>query len=207
MTPREINSGKQTFIEETRRKQIIDAALQTIAVQGYSQTTFAKIAEQLGITKGLITYHFNGKQDLIGSVIYTIINNQAAYIKTCVNQRETATDKLRTYIEASLEYIERNRPHFVALVDLWGSFTSADQKHAFSQTFYGPCISQLQAIIQTGQENGEFSQFDAKTMTHVLQGAIDGVMLQWVFDPNVFALADCTHAIVEIFVQRASKKS
>ena len=45
---------KKTFIEEARRKQIIDAALQTIAEQGYTQTSFAEIAKSLGITKGLI---------------------------------------------------------------------------------------------------------------------------------------------------------
>ena len=65
---------KKTFIEEARRKQIIDAALQTIAEQGYTQTSFAEIAKSLGITKGLIAYHFNGKHDLITSAIHTILN-------------------------------------------------------------------------------------------------------------------------------------
>lgn len=200
-------SNQPTFIEEARRSQIIEAALRTIAERGYAQSSFAEIAAQLGITKGLIAYHFNGKQDLIASVIRTIIINQATYIKGRVAECETAVDKLRVYIEASLEYIEHNRTHFVSLVDLWGSFTSPEEKHAFNQTFYGPCISQLQVIYQLGQERGEFGQFDYKMMTHILQGAIDGVMLQWVFDPNVYQLTQCTSWIIDTFLKQALKEA
>ncbi|MCE1252343.1 MAG: TetR/AcrR family transcriptional regulator [Anaerolineae bacterium] len=198
---------KPTFIEEARRKQIVDAALQTIAGQGYSQTSFAEIAKSLGITKGLIAYHFKGKQDLIASVLRTIIDNQAAYLRSKLVTYESATDKLRIYIIASLEYIETNRAHFVALVDLWGSFTSPEEKRAFNKTFYGPCISQLQEIIQLGQQTGEFGPFDPKILTHILQGALDGVMLQWVFDPNVYRLTDCTDELVETFLHQVLRKS
>jgi len=199
--------GQPTFIEEARRKQIIDAALQTIAEQGYSQTSFAEIAKSLGITKGLIAYHFNGKQDLIASVLRTIIDNQAAYLRARLAEQATATEKLRVYILAGLEYIEINRPHFVALVDLWGSFTSPEEKHAFNKTFYGPCISQLRDIIQLGQQTGEFGSFDSKILTHILQGALDGVMLQWVFDPNIYRLTDCTPELIETFLHQAVRKS
>jgi len=197
---------KKTFIEEARRKQIIDAALQTIAERGYTQTSFADIAKNLGITKGLIAYHFEGKADLIASVLRTIINNQAAYIHTQLEEQETATDKLRTYITASLEYIENNRTHFVALVDLWGTFTSAEEKRAFNKTFYGPCISQLREIFHLGQENGEFGNFNSKLLTHILQGALDGVMLQWVFDPDLYRLTDCTGDISRTFLQQAVRR-
>ena len=106
---------KKTFIEEARRKQIIDAALQTIAEQGYTQTSFAEIAKSLGITKGLIAYHFNGKHDLITSAIHTILNRQGAYIRGRVEEESKGSDKLRVYIEASFEYISQNRSQFVAL--------------------------------------------------------------------------------------------
>jgi len=198
---------KPTFIEEARRKQIIDAALQTIAEQGYTQTSFAEIAKSLGITKGLIAYHFNGKQDLIASVLRTIIENQAAYLRIRLAEQSTATAKLRVYISASLEYIEQNRAHFIALVDLWGSFTSPEEKHAFNKTFYGPCISQLRDIVQLGQQTGEFGSFDSKTLTHILQGALDGVMLQWVFDPTVYQLTDCAPEMIEIFLNQVVRKS
>jgi AcrR family transcriptional regulator len=196
----------QTFIEEARRKQIIDAALQTIADQGYTQTSFAEIAKGLGITKGLIAYHFNGKHDLITSAIHTILNRQGAYIKSHVETQEDAGEKLRAYIESSFEYIKQNRSHFIALVDLWGSFTSSEEKEAFSQTAYDPCRAHLKKIFRIGKEQKAFVKLDEQVMATVIQGAIDGVMLQWVFDPEAVDLKDASRELCELFVKRVKKE-
>jgi AcrR family transcriptional regulator len=195
----------QTFIEEARRKQIIDAALQTIAEQGYTQTSFAEIAKGLGITKGLIAYHFNGKHDLITSAIHTILNRQGAYIKSHVDGKEIASEKLQAYIGSSFEYIEQNRSHFVALVDLWGSFTSAEEKEAFSRAAYDPCRAHLKKILAVGKNQHEFAKLNDQTMATVIQGAIDGVMLQWVFDPEAVDLKDASRELSEMFVKRVKK--
>jgi len=202
MTP---PKAKPTFIEEARRKQIIDAALQTIAEQGYTQTSFAEIAKSLGITKGLIAYHFNGKHDLITSAIHTILNRQGAYIKERVEAQERASGKLRAYIESSFEYIGQNRAHFVALVDLWGSFTSPEEKTAFSETAYDPCRAHLQKIFRIGLEQGEFGGFEPQVMSAVIQGGIDGLMLQWVFDPEAVNLPEAGRELAEMFLRRCKK--
>jgi AcrR family transcriptional regulator len=203
--PKSSKPEGQTFIEEARRKQIIDAALQTIADQGYTQTSFAEIAKGLGITKGLIAYHFDGKHDLITSAIHTILNRQGAYIKGHVDEKEDAGDKLQTYIESSFEYINQNRSHFVALVDLWGSFTSSEEKEAFSQAAYDPCRAHLKKIFRIGREQRVFVKLDEQVMATVIQGAIDGVMLQWVFDPEAVDLKDASRELSEMFVKRVRK--
>lgn len=206
MTPKQTKPDQPTFIEEARRKQIIDAALETIAEQGYTQTSFAEIAKGLGITKGLIAYHFNGKHDLITSAIHTILNQQGVYIKGQVDAQLQSADKLRAYIQASFEYMVQNRPHFVALVDLWGSFTSAEEKQAFSQTAYDPCRAHLQKIFRIGRERGEFGNFDVQAMSAVVQGAIDGLMLQWVFAPDAVDLKAASMELTGLFIGRVTQR-
>ncbi len=194
-----------SFIEEARRKQIVDSALRTIAEKGYSKTSFAEIAKELGITKGLIAYHFEGKQDLFLSIIDAIIDGQARHIAERLLGKEGATERLRAYIEASFEYIVDNRPKSVALVDLWGSFTSAEEKRAFNARAYGPCSNILLSIFEQGKISGEFRAFNPGTLTHVLQGAIDGVMLQFVFNPEGIDMADCARDTLDLFMGSVSR--
>ena len=52
----------RTFTETARRAQIVAAAIDTIAELGYGQASMARIAERVGITKGVIAYHFDGKR-------------------------------------------------------------------------------------------------------------------------------------------------
>jgi len=198
----DMKKGKKpvSFIEESRRKQIVESALRTIAEKGYSKTSFAEIAKELGITKGLIAYHFEGKQDLFLSIIDAIIDGQARNITDSLKGRVGALDRLRAYIEASFAYIVENRPKAVALVDLWGSFTSAEEKRAFNARAYGPCSNILKGIFEQGQLSGEFRDFNPVTLTQVLQGAIDGVMLQYVFNPEGVDMNDCARDTLELIL-------
>ncbi len=57
------------FTETARRAQIVAAAIDTIAELGYGQASMARIAERVGITKGVIAYHFDGKEELIREIV------------------------------------------------------------------------------------------------------------------------------------------
>jgi TetR/AcrR family fatty acid metabolism transcriptional regulator len=48
-------------METARRAQIMAAAIDTIAEAGFAGASFAPIAGKLGISRGLISYHFAGK--------------------------------------------------------------------------------------------------------------------------------------------------
>ena len=48
---------------------IVDVANDLVHTQGYNKTSIADIANQIGITKGNLQYHFRSKEDLLHAVI------------------------------------------------------------------------------------------------------------------------------------------
>ena len=142
---------------------------------------------------------------MITSAIHTILNRQGAYIRGRVEEESKGSEKLRAYIKSSFEYISQNRSQFVALVDLWGSFTSPEEKKAFSNSAYDPCRAHLKKIFRVGVEKKEFGKFDEQSMASVIQGAIDGIMLQWVFDPKAVNLQEASRELSEMFLKRVKK--
>jgi AcrR family transcriptional regulator len=54
------------------RKRILDAALALFAEKGYEATSMREIAEQLGITKPALYYHFDSKEDIVRSLLADI---------------------------------------------------------------------------------------------------------------------------------------
>ncbi len=190
---------KPTFIEEARRKQIVEAAIETIADSGYLNASLAEIAKSADISKGVISYHFESKDELVAATMNTILSDSYRYIKGRVTAAGTQRDKLIAYIEASFEYMQQNRSQFVALVDLWGSFSSFEGKKHYSSIAYDPCRRHLTNILEPGQAGGEFRGFPASTLASIIQAAIDGIMLQWVFDPETVNLEECSREIAAIF--------
>jgi TetR/AcrR family transcriptional regulator, fatty acid metabolism regulator protein len=51
------------------RSNIAATAIGIIAEVGYAGASFARIAEKLGISRGLISYYFAGKDDLMRQVV------------------------------------------------------------------------------------------------------------------------------------------
>jgi len=63
----------------------------------------------------------------------------------------------------------------------------------------------LKKILTVGKNQHEFAKLNEQTMATVIQGAIDGVMLQWVFDPEAVDLKDASRELSEMFVKRVKK--
>src|SRR5580692_8968592 len=93
---------ERAFIENVPRRQIETAAIDTIAEVGFAQASLARIAERIGVSKGVISYHFAGKDDLIRQVVIEIIEAGRAYIIPRVLAEIGGPDMLRGYIESNL---------------------------------------------------------------------------------------------------------
>ena len=193
---RQAGQGKPSFIEEARRRQIVDTAIRTIATRGFSQTSLAEIARDAGISKGVISYHFEGKRELVEAILSRLLREPAEFIKERVDACDRPLDKLRAYIQANFEHMKSNRSHYVALVDLWGIRTSSDKHHHFDAEAYLPSRGYLSRIIENGQKRGDLKAAPLKTMASVIQASIDGVMLQWVYDADAIDLDACREEIL-----------
>jgi AcrR family transcriptional regulator len=194
-----------TFIEEARRSQIVETAIRTIAQQGISHASLAEIAREAGCSKGVISYHFNGKDELIEEILSCLLQEPAEYIKGRVSEAETTLEKLRAYVEANFEFMQTHRDGYVALVDLWGSRGANHDKNRFNAEAYEPSRHYLSNILEVGRKKGELRELPSRATASLIQAAIDGIMIQWVFDPKAIDLKSCCNEIVEMVSRHVMK--
>src|SRR5215831_7463652 len=80
----------------------VAAAIDTIAELGYGQASLARIAETAGTSKGVIIYHFGGKDELIRELVAELVARGVAYMEPQIDAEPTGAGKLRAYIESNL---------------------------------------------------------------------------------------------------------
>jgi len=72
MSPR--SSEQYEEIRETKRKHILNTACKLFANHGYYDTSISMITKQAGISKGLIYNYFEGKEQLLKSLVFEGLN-------------------------------------------------------------------------------------------------------------------------------------
>lgn len=197
---------RPSFIEEARRRQIVETAIVTIAERGSDGTTLAGIAKDAGISKGVISYHFESKDELIANVLGALVSEPAEFIKERVDAETTAAGRLRAYVLAFFDFMLTHRAHYVALVELWGGAGVSEGREQFNLEAYEPSRRYLAHILESGVRAGEFRRVDPSTTASVIQGAIDGVMLQWVFEPTGLDVPACRQEILDMIRVHLSRE-
>lgn len=174
----------RSFIEKARRAQIIEAAAETVAEVGYAKASLARIAQQAGISKGVITYHFATKDEILRLVATQFFESAWAYMEQRIAREETAGGQLRAWIGAELEYFAEHRTQFLAMSDIVTNHRDHDGGHAFANDF-GEEITGLQDILNQGQLDGQLRDFDAYSVANIILRTIDGLLTSWAWDPTL----------------------
>jgi len=180
--------GGETFTSTSRRAQIVAAAIDTIAEVGYAQASLGRIAERIGVSKGVISYHFAGKDELVREVIADVAAKGAAFIRGRAMSETTASGRLRAWIESNLEFIGAHRTEMMAFVEIaWGSRGDQAVSPAVGAVLTGG-VAAVQELLASGQAGGEFREdFDPQVMAMAIRGAVDAVPPRLARDPRLDA--------------------
>ncbi|MEV1292141.1 TetR/AcrR family transcriptional regulator [Pseudonocardia sp. NPDC049635] len=167
---------RRSAIEEVRRAQIIDSAVATFAEFGYAQTSLARIAERAGISKGVIAYHFAGRDNLVEQVVDHLYQQIIEFVVPHVSAESTAVGRLRARIRAVAAYMRTHPAQMVALSVIFDNLRDENGRLRYGDAVNEPYYRSLEDVFRAGQESGELRTFDTRVMAVTVQAAIDAMV-------------------------------
>jgi TetR/AcrR family transcriptional regulator, fatty acid metabolism regulator protein len=173
-----------SFIEKARRAQIIESAIETFTELGYANTSLARIAERAGISKGVISYHFAGKSELVEQIVEQVYLEIGEFVLPRMEEQATASGALRANIRSVAEYMRSRRAHLLALGEIFNNERTADGRRRYSTAFNEPVYRAREELFRHGQRSGELRSFDTRVMAVAVQAAIDAMFAYWVTYPD-----------------------
>ncbi|WP_243745245.1 TetR/AcrR family transcriptional regulator [Streptomyces hainanensis] len=78
MSPRSVETNEEMRAQS--RERILTAALEVFAEKGYHEATISDITARAGVSRGLITYYFSGKQRLVDELLDRYLDGVAAVL-------------------------------------------------------------------------------------------------------------------------------
>ncbi len=186
----------RTFVSSARRAQIVDAAIETVAEVGYAQASLSRIALRLDISKGVISYHFAGKDDLIAEIVRQVLGRARNYMQPRIEAQSTGPEVLRAYIESNLEFMRDHPDQLRAVVEIVRA-TIAGAKSPFSGD-RDAGVHILAGLLTRFQNAGELrADFDPNAMAIAIRAVIDAAPGR--LGDRSFDIDQYTHEAVTIF--------
>lgn len=81
------------------REQIIDTANRLFYERGYESTSFASIAEAVGISRGNFYYHFKTKDEILEAVIQARLTNTREMLSCWQESSPTPLERIRRFVQ------------------------------------------------------------------------------------------------------------
>lgn len=181
-------SGQKSFIEQARRRQIIEAAVATLAVEGFGNASLAAIARTAGISKGVISYHFSGKEELMEECVTAIYTGIAERV---VPQLEglDPLETVRAHVLAVARDGQAHRDELIAVGEIVTHLRRKDGRLRYGQADNEELYRGLEWMYSAAAEAGEVRRFDHRVMAVTAQSAVDAMFAYWIAHPATDLLA------------------
>ncbi len=163
---------------ETRRKKILQTALEILPQRGFDGITLESIADALGYTKPAIYYYFKNKDDLVCSLITDYLKDAHQAICAITDGDGSPKERLIRIIHF---YVDRNceqRGYFTIDHHLGGVLrkmphtAEADNLRKLSLEI----PSRLIKLINEGIQLGEFRDEDPAVLGSLIFSLLGGVL-------------------------------
>lgn len=202
MTPKIID-------KEEKRAAIVQAAVRVFARQGVGKTRMVEIAEAAGIGKGTIYEYFSSKEELLVAAFHAFIGEAGRTIETKVGNTVDPMDQLRAYFEGWIVLLDSDFMQFAdIMLDMWAQGLRLQEG---DETFhlgamYSQYRVQIMAILDAGIRQGCFKSVNTIITSSIIIGTLDGLLLQWIMDKNLYQLKEAIVQLSDIMIQGLVKE-
>jgi len=180
MTMRAADGTEVPGTADQRREQMLHAALEVISARGYADTRIADVAERAGVSPALVIYYFKTKDQLLTEAIRSYEDNWYAVGQSRMAGLATAAQRLEEFVAMSTLPDADPEPEgsWQLWLDFWAQAARNPEVAGVRQKSDERWRDIIAALVQAGQEAGEFREIDAGSFAVYLSTLLDGLTIQ-----------------------------
>jgi len=165
--------------------RVLDVAEGLLQVQGYNGFSYADVADQLGITRAALHYHYKGKAELGEALILRYADRFRAALAELDRTAPDAVAKLTGYADLYAEVLERHRMCLCGMLAAEYQTLPSEMRRGVC-AFFELNTAWLTAVMEQGRTEGtlRFTGPPEDAAAMVL-GGLEGAMLICRMDGDV----------------------
>lgn len=182
-----VKSNRRALSKQRRRQQLIDATIKCISKKGLGSLTLADVANEAGLSQGIVNLHFNSKDNLLNETLRFLAEDyDTQFMQAVVATSPNAAATLLALMEMDLEPAICDREKLSVWFAFWGEVKTVPTYQKICAAYNAKYISIMKELSQTIIDEGNYENVDAQTITDALSALTDGMWLACLVNPKGF---------------------
>ena len=160
-------------IEETRRSQLIEVTIDSLAELGYVGTTLAQIAGRAGVSTGLVAHYFGDKDGLLDAAFRSLARRVSDHVRARLHQISTPRARIQAVIDANLAPEEFDQRTGTAWLAFWGQVLQVKSLRRVQSVYQRRTLTNLKSALRR-----LVAPEQAESLAAMIAAMIDGVWLR-----------------------------
>jgi len=167
-----------------RRGQIVEAARSLVAESGLDALTYSALEARVGLSRGVLTYHFRNKDEIVLAVLESAVTEIDRALLDAVRLHAPFPEQVRAVLQAVVHgYLDHPEAGHI-LMSFWSRVHTDRRVRARNAELYDNYRRMSRLLIETGQQAGVFADAPAEPLAALMVGIVIGIATQFYFDPG-----------------------
>lgn len=167
-----------------RELELVRSAYRTMARQGSHRASLQAMADDAGVSKALLLYHFGSKDALLLASMKWAVERTEERIRERMAAATEAPDRITALVDAIFVGPEANRDFYLFYLDLVEHLARAPGFGGLSAMLDEIINGLYSEVIQAGVDEGAFATDDVAWAARQMRAAIEGTFVQWIQTPD-----------------------
>jgi TetR/AcrR family transcriptional regulator, transcriptional repressor of bet genes len=180
--------GGRTAAPEERRLQLIEAAIRCIANRGLSETTISTVAQEAGLSQGIINLHFTSKDRLLTETLrYLADEYRNAFAEAVAVGESSPAAGLQAVVDLCFKRNICSREKLAVWFAFWG-------ERKFRPTYRRICSARdkmhdgmVRTLCTKLCEQGDYQDVEPALVADGLSAITDGLWLDLLVRPETMS--------------------
>jgi AcrR family transcriptional regulator len=159
-----------------RREEILDAMVEQISLRGIAATRVADVAASMGVSTGLIFYHFETKEALLAEAFPRAMQHDIDDLSKIVARRSSASTRLAAVVK--LYSPAASAPGWRLWIDGWAAALRDPELVQAMRDIDVIWRTAVRDLICEGNAAGEFACRDPEASAARITALLDGLAVQ-----------------------------
>lgn len=160
-----------------RRQQLIDSTIAVLGRKGYAALTVADVAREAGLSPGIVIFHFNSKDELLGAVLAHLAAEYRSHWDSRMKAAgPAAADRLKALLLADFDTAIFTPGKLAAWIAFWGETQGRPTYDQICAGLDAERVAATEALCRTLVAEGGYG-LDAHLVMRSLESLCDGLWL------------------------------